>query len=122
MNDNSKKFNSRYEEVSSNSRSLKLLAKELNVPIIALSQVSRNADGTEPRLSDLRESGAIEQDADIVMFLHDENKAMGSKAARMDIPKEKLKLIIAKHRNGETGSLDLHFAAQTSRFADWQGG
>lgn len=121
MNDNSKKFNSRYEEVSSNSRSLKLLAKELNVPIIALSQVSRNADGTEPRLSDLRESGAIEQDADIVMFLHDENKAMGSKAARMDIPKEKLKLIIAKHRNGETGSIDLHFSAQTSRFADWQG-
>lgn len=117
-----KGFNNRQEEVSSISRSLKLLAKDLNVPIIALSQVSRDADGTEPRLSDLRESGAIEQDADIVMFLHNENKAMGTRAARMDIPKEKLKLIIAKHRNGETGSIDLHFTEQTTRFSDWQGG
>ena len=117
-----KGFNNRQEEVSSISRSLKILAKDLNVPIIALSQVSRDADGTEPRLSDLRESGAIEQDADIVMFLHNENKAMGTRAARMDIPKEKLKLIIAKHRNGETGSIDLHFTEQTTRFSDWQGG
>lgn len=112
-------FNNRQEEVSGISRSLKLLAKELNVPLIALSQVNRDADGSEPRLSELRESGAIEQDADIVMFLHNENKANGKNASKMDIPKDKIKLIIAKHRNGEVGSLDLRFDETTTKFTDY---
>jgi len=101
----------RENEVSSISRSLKCLAKELRVPILALAQLNREpekaAEVREPRLSDLRESGAIEQDADIVMMLHKPKTAVDNER----------ELIIAKHRNGATGSVLLHFHAPTACFS-----
>ena len=108
----------RTQEVAAISRSLKKLAKQLNVPIIALSQLKRDAEirnikgkegGGEPVLSDLRESGAIEQDADIVMFIHKETSDNGS---------ARFSLIIAKHRNGETGNMPLHWLGKIVRFVD----
>ena len=95
----------RVQEVSDISRGLKMLAKELNIPIIALSQLSRSVDSREdkrPMLSDLRESGSIEQDADIVMFIHREE--MYHKESKK---KGILDLLISKHRNGETGAIEL---------------
>ena len=110
----------RQQEVASISRALKLLAKELNIPVIALSQLKRDAEirnikgkeggGSEPVLSDLRESGAIEQDADIVLFIHKDTNTQGGEP--------KFSLIIAKHRNGETGSINLRWLGKTVRFAD----
>ena len=112
----------REQEVSLISRTLKAIAKELNVPIIALSQLSRNVEnrgGTKrPQLSDLRESGAIEQDADVVAFIHrpeyyglttDEN---GMSTAGM------AEIIIAKHRNGEVTDVPLRFIKDQAKFAD----
>jgi replicative DNA helicase len=115
------KVESRQLEVSEISRSLKALAKELEVPIIALSQLNRKVEerkGGKPMLSDLRESGAIEQDADVVMFIHreddeDEDGNGGGYSARTSIPVE---LIVAKQRNGPTGSIDLIFLSEFTRF------
>lgn len=111
---------SREQEVSSISRSLKGLAKELNIPIIALSQLSRELEKREnkrPQLSDLRESGAIEQDADIVCFIHRPEKVgvlndptTGASTQGM------AELIIAKHRNGKTGTINLKFKEDFARF------
>ena len=88
------------------SRSLKGLARELEVPVIALSPLSRAVEqrGGEPRLSDLRDSGSIEQDADVVMFIHREDKN-NDESDRKNVAK----VIIAKHRNGPTGSIELMF-------------
>ena len=112
----------REQEVSLISRTLKAIAKELNVPIIALSQLSRNVEnrgGTKrPQLSDLRESGAIEQDADVVAFIHrpeyyglttDENNMSTAGMAE---------IIIAKHRNGEVTDVPLRFIKEQAKFAD----
>ena len=110
-----KGFNNRNEEVSSVSRSLKLLAKELNVPIIALSQLGREAESSEPRLSDLRESGAIEQDADIVMFLYREGY-YGSNEVSEEGDKNHGECIVAKNRHGETRTVDLHWQGEYMRF------
>ena len=122
MNANGMRFSSRQEEVSTISRSLKSLAKELNIPIIALSQLNRGVEaregleGKRPQLSDLRESGAIEQDADMVLFVHrpeyyhiyqDEN---GRNLKGM------AQIIIAKHRKGATGDVLLNFRGQFTRF------
>jgi replicative DNA helicase len=116
------KVESRQLEVSEISRSLKQLAKELEVPIIALSQLNRKVEerkGGKPMLSDLRESGSIEQDADVVMFIHKEDEGEGAPdgedAARSKtvIPVE---LIIAKQRNGPVGSIDLVFLSEFTRF------
>jgi len=100
----------RENEVSSISRGLKCLAKELRVPVLALSQLNREperaAEVREPRLSDLRESGAIEQDADVVMMLHRPRTALEGER----------ELIVAKHRNGATGHVLLHFDAPRARF------
>jgi len=109
------RIESRQLEVAEISRSLKQLAKELDVPVVALSQLSRKVEerkGGRPMLSDLRESGAIEQDADVVMFIHREEESEDNKN-RSNIPME---LIVAKQRNGPTGSVDLVFLSEYTRF------
>ncbi|MFO1541035.1 MAG: replicative DNA helicase [Chloroflexota bacterium] len=106
----------RVQEVAEISRGLKALARELSVPVIALSQLSRQAEmreSKEPRLSDLRESGSIDQDADLVMFLWRE-KERGPDEAESD--GEVVKLKLAKHRNGPTGQVDLWFRKRMTRF------
>jgi len=104
----------RVQEVSEISRGLKLLARELNVPVIALSQLSRSVESRTPQipqLSDLRESGSIEQDADIVMFIYRE-AYYNPETDRENITD----LIIAKHRNGPTGKVELYFHPERLRF------
>lgn len=109
------KVESRQQEISAISRNLKAIAKELEVPVIALSQLSRSPElrsDHRPILSDLRESGAIEQDADIVMFLYrDEyyNKEESESPNTGEV-------IIAKHRNGPTGTVDLVFKKEFTKF------
>ncbi len=110
----------RVQEISDISRSLKALARELEVPVIALSQLSRASEqrggDRKPILSDLRDSGAIEQDADIVMFIH--RPEMYEQIDRDGNSNEgKAELIVAKHRNGPTGAIDLYFHKQFTRFA-----
>src|SRR5688572_7397499 len=111
----------RVQEVSEISRGLKSLARELNLPVIALSQLSRQPEmreSKEPRLSDLRESGAIEQDADLVMFLWRE-KERG--ADDQDLDGEVINLQLAKHRNGPTGRVQLWFRKKQTRFVSYAG-
>jgi replicative DNA helicase len=106
----------RVQEVSEISRGLKGLARELNVPVIALSQLSRQPEmrnEKEPRLSDLRESGAIEQDADLVLFLWREQDRTGEGHSQ---EQEEIKLKLAKHRNGPTGEITLEFRKRQTRF------
>ena len=110
----------REQEVAAISRTLKATAKELNIPIIALSQLSRQAvqrtGGTgKPQLSDLRESGSIEQDADMVIFIHRPD-FVGLSPNPED--KEKTQIIIAKHRNGETTELDMVFKSERVKFLE----
>ena len=111
-----KRVESRQQEVSEFSRALKLLAKELQVPVIALSQLNRGAEqraDKKPALSDLRESGSIEQDADMVVLLHREA------AYETDPPRAgEADLIIAKHRNGPTDTITVAFQGHFSRFTD----
>jgi len=109
------KSENRTQEVSEISRFLKMLARELEVPLIALSQLSRAVESRADRLpvlSDLRESGSIEQDADIVMFLHRES------AFDPDADKSVAELIVAKHRNGATGRIGLKFVPEQARYRD----
>ncbi len=125
MNANGMKFGSRQEEVSMISRSLKGLAKELNIPILALSQVNRGVEGREgpegkrPMLSDLRESGAIEQDADMVIFLHrpEYYGLYVSSDGAIDYHK-KAEVIVAKHRKGATDILLFSFIGKYTRFGN----
>lgn len=129
MNASGTRFGSRQEEVSTISRSLKGLAKELNIPIIALSQVNRNvenrgamgnnnegSDAKRPQLSDLRESGAIEQDADMVIFIHRPEYYKILKTEDGRDTKGQAEIIIAKHRNGKVGSVWLTFKSNYARF------
>lgn len=107
---------SRQQEISEISRSLKILAKELSVPVIALSQLSRATESRadhKPMLSDLRESGAIEQDADIVMFIHREDY-YNPDTAKKNIAE----IIIAKNRSGSTGTVELAWLGQYTKFAN----
>ena len=116
------KDENRQQQVSNISRNLKILAKELNVPVLALSQLSRVVESEErrPQLSDLRESGAIEQDADIVMFIH--RPDIGAKEKDMEsgkIQPNVAELLIAKHRNGSTGMVKLYFKAECTKFVEF---
>jgi replicative DNA helicase len=137
VNESSK--NNRVLEISEITRGLKAIAKEFNIPILALSQLSRgleSRDDKRPLLSDLRESGSIEQDADIVMFIfreyyYEEKKKPKitngdtSKIVSWQEEMEKLRnmseLIIAKHRNGPIGTINLYFDGETSKFTDYDG-
>ncbi|NVI97993.1 replicative DNA helicase [Myxococcus sp. AM009] len=116
------KVESRQLEVAEISRALKQLAKELEVPIIALSQLSRKVEdrkGGKPMLSDLRESGSIEQDADVVMFIHREvadDEGPDAQPAQQSNTVIPVELIVAKQRNGPIGSIDLVFLAEYTRF------
>jgi len=125
MNATGMKFGSREQEVSTISRSLKQLAKELDIPIIALSQLNRSVEtraaddklGKRPQLSDLRESGAIEQDADIVCFIHrPEYYTHSSEDAEGNDIRGLAELIIAKHRSGATDTVNLRFVSKYARF------
>ena len=110
-----KKSDSRQQEISEISRSLKILAKELNVPVVALSQLSRAVESRtdkRPMLSDLRESGAIEQDADIVMFLYRDDY-YNEDSEKRNIAE----CIIAKNRHGETGKVELAWSPQYTTFS-----
>ena len=102
-----------FEQVAEISKSLKSLARELNVPIVALSQVSRDAEGNEPKLNQIRGSGAIEQDADVVMFI-DRKREKTEEGAPS--PVQDAKLIIAKQRNGPIGDVPLLFLSAYTRF------
>ncbi len=116
MESKSRNNTSRQQEISDISRSLKILAKELKIPVIALSQLSRATESRtdhRPMLSDLRESGAIEQDADIVMFLHREDY-YNPETDKKNIAE----VIIAKNRNGETGTVELAWLGQYTKFAN----
>ena len=106
----------RVQEVSEISRSLKTLAKELNVPVLALSQLSRAVEqrggDKKPQLSDLRESGSIEQDADVVMFIYRDEMYTGKESRKPHIAE----ILIRKHRNGPTGEIELFFDAEKTSF------
>jgi replicative DNA helicase len=126
MNASGMSYNSRQEEVSTISRSLKGLAKELNIPIIALSQLNRSVeqrvgnadtpDSKRPQLSDLRESGAIEQDADMVCFIHRPEYYKIYKDSYGNDLRGLAEIIIAKHRNGAVGDVRMRFIGQYARF------
>ncbi len=122
MNASGMNFGSREQEVSTISRSLKGLAKELNIPIIALSQLNRGvesrtgSEGKRPQLSDLRESGAIEQDADMVCFIHRPEYYKIFEDDRGNSLLGLAEIIIAKHRNGATGDVQLRFKSEFARF------
>ncbi len=133
---------SRVQEVSEITQGLKAIAKELNIPVIALSQLSRNVESREdkrPQLSDLRESGSIEQDADVVMFVYrdeyyrerekpgdDELEKMAAWQARMEAVHGKAEVIIGKQRHGPIGTVELSFEGRFTRFGNlikpWQQG
>jgi replicative DNA helicase len=111
-----RRVENRQQEVSEFSRSLKLLAKELDVPVVALSQLNRGPEqraDKKPQLSDLRESGSLEQDADVVILLHREDayERESPRAGEAD-------LIVAKHRNGPTATVTVAFQGHYSRFVD----
>jgi len=124
----------RVQEVTEITTSLKALAKELNIPVIALSQLSRQVesrDDKHPQLSDLRESGSIEQDADVVLFVYREEYYLQNKEPKpgtpehatwqteMDLALGKAEVIVAKQRHGPTGSVRLQFEGQFTRFSDF---
>ena len=127
MNASGMKFGSREQEVSMISRSLKQLAKELNIPVVALSQLNRSVesrgdskDGRRPQLSDLRESGAIEQDADIVCFIHRPEYYLHSEYdAENNYIGGLAEFIVAKHRSGSVDDVKMRFRKEFARFENW---
>jgi replicative DNA helicase len=133
MQGSSKNSQNRVQEMTEITTGLKALAKELNVPIIGLSQLSRQVENREdkhPQLSDLRESGSIEQDADVVLFVYREEYYLSNKEPKLGTPEYmtweaemreasgKAEVIIAKQRHGPTGTVPLAFQAEFTRFTD----
>ncbi|MBP6886157.1 MAG: replicative DNA helicase [Candidatus Pacebacteria bacterium] len=114
-------YDSAVQQVTEISRGLKGLAKELNIPVVALSQLSRAVEnrevGARPRLSDLRDSGSIEQDADVVMFIHRDDK-VNFQRAQEEGKANMATLMIAKHRNGPTGDIDFHINPENLEFSE----
>jgi replicative DNA helicase len=115
------RFENRTQEVSYISRGLKSIAKELKVPVLALSQLSRAPEqrpGQRPQLSDLRESGSIEQDADVVIFIFRERKAAEESEAEGEVDRRgiEMKLIVGKQRNGPTGDIPVVFMRPYAKF------
>jgi replicative DNA helicase len=106
------RFNRRHEEIAYISRQLKQLARELDVPVVVLAQLNRQAEGKVPSLAELAESGSIEQDADVVIFLHRDR----------DSEEVETDLIIAKHRNGPTGRMSVAYVKRYTKFANYAGG
>jgi replicative DNA helicase len=120
MQPQNRRSENRQVEISEISRGLKILAKELKVPVVALSQLSRAVEqraGKRPQLSDLRESGAIEQDADVVMFL-DRNTMPGTEDEEGRPPRGTAELIVAKHRNGPLDTIPLVFMDRFTKFVN----
>ena len=124
-----RRVENRVQEVSEISRSLKGLARELNAPVIAVSQLSRAPEGRathEPQLSDLRESGSIEQDADVVLFIyrdeyyHPNEQEWLAQHPDREYPREEADIIIAKHRNGPTGRIKLRFRHNLAKFENYE--
>jgi replicative DNA helicase len=121
----------RVQEISYISRSLKALARELNAPVLAVSQLSRAVEwraSHEPQLSDLRESGSIEQDADVVLFIYrdeyyyKEEEWQAEQHQGKEYPREEADIIVAKHRNGPTGRVKLRFRHNLARFENISSG
>jgi replicative DNA helicase len=113
------RIESRQQEITTISRYIKALARELNIPVVVLSQLNRAPEGREghrPRMSDLRESGSIEQDADVVILLHREDYYHRSEGEKDYKPDNTAELIIAKQRNGPTGTIPLRFMEKFTRF------
>ena len=120
MQPQGRRSENRQTEIAEISRGLKILAKELSVPVLALSQLSRAVEqraGKRPQLSDLRESGAIEQDADVVMFI-DRNTDPRAEDEEGRPQKGVAEIIVAKHRNGPTGQMQLVFNERFTKFVD----
>ena len=126
-------MNNRVQEVSEITQGLKAIAKELNIPVLALSQLSRQVeqrDDKRPQLSDLRESGSIEQDADVVMFIYREEYYLSRKEPKLDTPEHEAwradmdkalnvaEVIVAKHRNGPIDTVRLHFEGKLTQFSN----
>ncbi|MBR5899918.1 MAG: replicative DNA helicase [Clostridia bacterium] len=117
--DTKKNLDNRQQEITDISRNLKILAKEVDVPVLALSQLSRAVETRKgrPQLSDLRESGAIEQDADIVMFIHRPDKSATEKEiAEGKVQRNVAEILIEKHRSGPTGLVKLYFMGECTKF------
>ncbi len=116
----SRKDDNRQQEIADISRSLKALAKDLKIPIIAISQLNREVEKREgkPKLSDLRESGAIEQDADLIMFIHREDM-QGGETPDANMPTATAEIIVGKHRNGGTGAVKMTFIKEYTRFENY---
>lgn len=104
----------RHEQIAAISRSLKALARELKIPIVALSQVSRDSEGKRPTLANIRESGSIEQDADVVLFLHRDRGIEHENTDDMNVVETEL--IVAKQRNGPVGTVKIAFVPRYTRF------
>jgi replicative DNA helicase len=112
-------FLKRYELISEVSRSLKGLARELNIPVVALSQLRREAENQKPSLADIRESGSIEQDADMVMFLNRDRELEKSLEEQARDEGQKVQLMLAKNRNGPVGTVDLTFLKHFTKFVPY---